>query len=227
MAKIARVLIFAGIALLVSGIAIAQEMRPIVLPAPQTHGGKPLMAALALRATGRDFSGTELPRQTLSNLLWAAWGFNRPKDKMRTAPSAIDWQETDIYVVMKTGAYVYDAGANTLKPVVSGDYRALTGTQPFVKDAPVTLVYVADSSRMVIPRDWPQEMQDATQEVMEGLKWADTAAIAENVYLFAASEGLSTGIRALIDRPQLAAALKLGDTQAIVMAQCVGFPKKK
>jgi nitroreductase len=227
MSRRARFLMCAGIALLVSGVAIAQDLRPIVLPAPQTHGGKPLMAALALRATGRDFSSAELPRQTLSNLLWAAWGINRPKDKMRTAPSAIDWQETDVYVVMKAGTYVYDAAANTLKPVVSGDNRALTGTQPFVKDAPVTLVYVADAARMVIPKDWPQEMQDATQEVMEGLKWADTAVISQNVYLFAASEGLSTGIRALIDRASLAAALNLGDTQSIIMAQSVGFPKKK
>jgi hypothetical protein len=118
----------------------ACRLKPITLLAPQTRGGKPLMAALALRATGRDFASTELPLQTLSNLLWAASGINRPKEKMRTAPSAIDWQETDIYVVMKAGTYVYDAVSNTLKPDVSGDYRALTGTQPFVKDAPVTFV---------------------------------------------------------------------------------------
>ena len=227
MSRVSKFLVFGAIAMLVSSVAMAQELKPIALPSPQTHGGKPLMQALALRATSRDFASTELPMQTLSNLLWAAWGINRPKEKMRTAPSAIDWQETDIYVVMKAGAYVYDAVADTLKPDVSGDYRALTGTQPFVKDAPVTLVYVADASRMVIPKDWPQEMQDATQEVMEGLKWADTAVIAQNVYLFAASEGLATGIRALVDRPALASALQLSDNQSIAMAQCVGFPKKK
>ena len=227
MSRVSKFLVFGAIAMLVSSVAMAQELKPIALPAPQTHGGKPLMQALALRATSRDFASTELPMQTLSNLLWAAWGINRPKEKMRTAPSAIDWQETDIYVVMKAGAYVYDAVANTLKPDVSGDYRALTGTQPFVKDAPVTLVYAADASRMLIPKDWPQEMQDATQEVMEGLKWADTAVIAQNVYLFAASEGLATGIRALVDRPALASALQLSDNQSITMAQCVGFPKKK
>jgi nitroreductase len=127
---------------------------------------------------------------------------------------------------MKAGTYVYDAVTNTLKPDVSGDYRALTGTQPFVQDAPVTFVYVADASRMVIPQDWPQAMKDATEEVIEGLKWADTAVISENVYLFAASEGLATGIRALVDRPALAKALKLSDNQSITMAQCVGFPKK-
>src|SRR5271169_4026441 len=150
MSRISRFFVMASIALLVSGAAIAQGLKPIVLPAPQTHGGKPLMEALALRATSREFASTELPTQTLSDLLWAAWGINRPKEKMRTAPSALDWQETDIYVVMKAGVFVYDAAANTLKADVSGDYRALTGTQPFVQDAPVTLVYVADARRMVI-----------------------------------------------------------------------------
>jgi nitroreductase len=98
--------------------------------------------------------------------------------------------------------------------------------QPFVKDAPVTLVYVADNSRAVVPKDWPKSMIDATEEAKEGLKWADTMDIAENVYLFAASEGLATGIRALVDRPPLAQALKLDESQSIIMAQCVGFPKK-
>ena len=211
---------------LLGGVTAAQDLKPIVLPAPQTHGGKPLMAALALRATGRDFAGDELPMQTLSNLLWAAWGVNRPKGSLRTAPSAMDWQEIDVYVVMKAGTYVYDAVTNTLKPDVSGNYRALTGTQPFVKDAPITLVYVADASRMVFPPDFPKPMKDAVEEVKDYMEWADAAAISENVYLFAASEGLATGVRALVDRPALAKALRLGANQVITLAQCVGFPKK-
>jgi len=226
MSRISRFFVIASIALLVSVAAIAQGLKPIVLPAPQTHGGKPLMEALALRATSREFASTELPIQTLSDLLWAAWRINRPREKMRAAPSALDWQETDIYVVMKAGVFVYDAVANTLKADVSGDYRALTGTQPFVQDAPVTLVYVADARRMVIPREWPKEAKDATEQAKDVFKWADTAAISENVYLFAASEGLATGIRAMVDRPALAKALRLSDNQSIIMAQCVGFPKK-
>jgi len=79
---------------------------------------------------------------------------------------------------------------------------------------------------MVIPRDWPKETKDATEQVKDLFKWADTAAISENVYLFAASEGLATGIRAMVDRPALAKALRLSDNQSIIMAQCVGFPKK-
>jgi len=200
--------------ILLAGTLTAQELKPIALPAPQTHGGKPLMEALALRSTSRSFASDELPAQTLSNLLWAAGGINRPKDGKRTAPSASNWQETDVYVVMSSGAYVYDALANTLKPVVSRDYRALTGKQPFVKDAPVTLVFVADATRMK-PGD-----------LSEPIKWADTAFISQNVYLFAASEGLATGVRANLDRPTLAKVLKLNANQSITLAQSVGFPKK-
>lgn len=195
------------------GVAIAQELKPIALPVAQTYGAKPLMEALALRSTSRAFSNDELPAQTLSNLLWAAWGINRAKEGKRTAPSASNWQETDIYVVMSSGAYVYDALTNTLKPVVSGDYRALTGKQPFVKDAPVTLVFVADAARI------------KAGDLSESMKWADTAFISENVYLFAASESLATGVRANIDRPALAKALMLNTGQSITLAQSVGFPK--
>ena len=169
---------------LFGGIVAAQEPKLIVLPAPETHGGKPLMEALALRSTSRIFASDPLPMQTLSNLLWAAWGINRPDEALRTAPSAANWQETDIYVVMESGAYIYNAKANTLEPVVSGDYRALTGTQTFVKDAPVTLVFVADTGRM----------KQASEEMKVPLAWADVAFISENVYLFAASEGLATGL---------------------------------
>lgn len=226
MSRVQKCLVAASLALIVAGAAIAQDLKPIALPAPQMQGGKPIMQAFALRATGREFAGRDLSRQTLSNLLWAAFGINRPKEKMRTAPSAIDWQETDLYVVIKSGTYVYDALTNTLKPVVGGDLRAMTGTQDFVKDAPVALVYVADMSRVVVPQDWPKPMIDATEEVKDHLVWADTMAIAENVYLFAASEGLVTGIRALVDRPPLAEALMLRDSQLITMAQSVGYPKK-
>jgi nitroreductase len=101
------------------------------------------------------------------------------------------------------------------KAVVSGDYRALTGTQPFVKNAPVTLVYVADTTRM-----------NGAGDQLESMKWADSAFIAENVYIFAASEGLATGVRALIDRSALANALNLGPNQSITFAQCVAFPEQ-
>jgi len=207
--------------ILSGGLGVAQQLQPIMLPAPQTTGGKPVMEALSLRATSRSFASTELSMQTLSNLLWAAWGINRSDAErhgggkgLRTAPSASDWQETDVYVVMQQGSYVYDATTNSLKPVVSGDYRGLTGTQLFVKDAPVTLVFVADKSKMKNARSMAEHMM-----------WADAAFVSENVYIFAASEGLATGVRASIDRSALGNALKLSPDQEITLAQCVGFPK--
>jgi nitroreductase len=209
---------FAMIALLGSVLAVqagsAQELAPVSLPPPQTEGGMPLMKALKLRATARAFAPDPLPAQTLANLLWAAWGINRPQDGKRTAPSTRNWQEIEVVVVNAAGAYVYDAAGNALKPLVAGDLRALAGTQDFVKDAPVTLVLVADTSRMQGGPD------------MQSFAYADAAFVSQNVYLFCASEGLATGVRASVDRPALAKALKLRDSQLIVFAQSVGFPKK-
>jgi nitroreductase len=193
----------------------AQDLAPISLPAPQTHAGKPLMQALKLRATSRAFAPDPLPPQTLANLLWAAWGINRPQEGKRTAPSARNWQEIEVVVLTAIGAYVYDAATNALKPLVSGDLRALGGVQEFVKDAPVTLVFVADTARM--------GGDPAEQKPMA---WADAAFISQNVYLYCASEGLATGVRAMVDRPALAKALKLRDPQLVTFAQSVGFPKK-
>jgi nitroreductase len=200
----------------VAGSAPAQDLAPIKLPAPQTEGGKPLMQARKARATSRAFAPDPLPAQTLSNLLWAAWGVNRPDSGKRTAPSARDWRETDVYVVMAAAAYLYDAAANTLTPVAGGDLRALTGTQDFVKDAPVTLVLVADTARM----------KGAQADMQQAYAWGDAAFISQNVYLFCASEGLATGVRASVDREPLAKALKLGTAQLVVFAQSVGQPKK-
>ena len=125
----------------------AQELKPVPLPSPQTEIGRPLMQVLKDRRSARSFSPKELPAQVLSNLLWAAFGVNRPESGKRTAPSAMDWQEIDVYVATADGLYLYDAKANQLIPVVRDDVRSQTGTQPFVKDAPLNLVYVADLSR--------------------------------------------------------------------------------
>jgi nitroreductase len=188
----------------------------VSLPAPRTAGGRPLMQALALRSTARAFATTPLPAQTLADLLWAAWGVNRPGEDKRTAPSARNWQEIDVYVVTAQGAYVYDAAGNRLAPKAGGDLRALAGTQEFVKDAPVTLVYVADAGRMK-GSSWAEGREWA---------WADAGFISQNVYLYCASEGLVTGVRAFVDRAKLGPALGLGEQQNIILAQSVGYPKK-
>ena len=199
----------------ISTVGYTQDSKPVQLVPPQMEGGKPLMQALKERATARAFSPEKLPDQVLSNLLWAAFGVNRP-DGRRTAPSASNWQEVDIYVVAANGAFVYEAKSHSLTPVASEDLRALAGTQAFAKEAPVTLFFVADYARM----------GTATQERKDFLAPADTGYISQNVYLYCASEGLATGVRVGIDRPALAKALKLRPDQKIILAQSVGFPKK-
>jgi SagB-type dehydrogenase family enzyme len=193
----------------------AQELKPVLLPKPQTEIGRPLMQVLKNRSSAREFSPAKLPLQTLANLLWAAFGVNRPDSGKRTAPSAMNWQEVDIYVATSEGLYVYNANAHQLNLVLSEDVRAYTGTQPFVKDAPLNLVYVADlgKTRGSSPE---RDMYVA----------ADAGFIAQNVYLFCASEGLATVVRGSIDRLALAKVMRLRADQRIILAQTVGYPKK-
>lgn len=200
---------------LLPALLIAQELRPIELPPPQTEGGKPLMQALKERKSSREFSSRPLPPQVLSNLLWAAFGVNRP-DGRRTAPSARNMQEIDIYVALPEGLYLYDAKAHRLNPVLAEDVRAATGTQAFVAQAPLNLIYVADYARM----------GDQSEQTKAFYAAADTGFIAQNVYLFCASEGLATVVRALVDREKLAARMKLRPDQRITLAQTVGYPPK-
>jgi SagB-type dehydrogenase family enzyme len=185
----------------------------IPLPEPEKEGGKPLMQALNERKSTRDFSTEKLPAQVLSNLLWAAFGVNRP-DGRRTAPSAVNWQEIDIYVAMEEGLYLYEAGSHQLRPVLTRDIRTETGSQAFVADAPVNLIYVADYARM--------KTEDAQAKV--AYSNADAGFIAQNVYLYCASEGLATVVRALVDRPGLSQVMGLREDQRVVLAQTVGFP---
>lgn len=194
----------------------AGEPSAIQLPKPQMEGGKPLMQVLKDRTSTRTFSTEKLSTQTLSNLLWAAFGVNRPDSGRRTAPSAKNWQEIDIYVAMPDGLFLYDAKGNLLTPISGKDLRALTGSQAFVKDAALNLVYVADSSKV----------DNAGSLDKDFLSAADTGFISENVYLFCASEGLGTVVRAMIDRDVLGKEMKLKPNQKIMLAQSVGYPAK-
>jgi SagB-type dehydrogenase family enzyme len=172
------------------------------------------MQVLKERKSVRAFSSQDLSEQTLSNLLWAACGINRP-DGRRTAPSAMNRQEIDIYVVTAKGAWLYDAKEHLLKPVAAGDLRTLAGTQEWVKEAPVNLVYVADTAKM----------GGGDEEARTLYSGADTGFIAQNVYLYCASEELATVVRASVDRPALSKALGLRPEQKIILAQTVGHPK--
>lgn len=200
-------------ALLASTCLFGQDLKPVPLPPPQTQAGRPLMQVLNERKTSRDFAADPLPPQVLSNLLWAAFGVNRPSGG-RTAPSAMNWQEVEIYVATRDGLFAYDAKANQLTTLLKDDIRKLTGTQAFVASAPVNLIYVADMAQV-------RPGGDAEMYVA-----ADVGFIAENVYLFCASEHLATVVRGSVDRTALASTMKLRPQQKIILAQTVGYPKK-
>jgi len=188
--------------------------KSIKLPAPDRNGGLPLMQALARRRSSREFARKPLPLPVLSSLLWAAFGVNR-RGGGRTAPSALDAQEIDVYVALPDGAYRYDAKAHSLRLVAASDLRRVTGYQDFVDLAPLDLVYVADHRRM--------RMVPVAQR--ESYASAAAGAIAQNVYLYAASAGLVTVIRAWIDRSAIADALGLEHDQQVLLSQTVGYPK--
>jgi SagB-type dehydrogenase family enzyme len=206
---------FCLVILMFPTLAVAQQLKTVQLPPPQTTGGMPLMQALKERHSTREFSSRKLPVQMLSNLLWAAFGVNRPDSGKRTAPSAMNWQEIDIYVATADGLYQYDAKADKLNPVLAEDVRAATGTQAYVGEAPVNLVYVANLAKI----------GHADAEDLALYNGADTGVIVQNVYLFCASEGLGVVVRGSINKAALAKTMKLRPDQKIILAQTVGYPR--
>ncbi len=198
------------------GTAAAQDLKAVPLMSFQMDTGRPLLHVLKERKSSRAFSPRILPKRVLSNLLWAANGINRPASGGRTAPSAMNQHEIDIYVATAEGLYLFDANGRQLRPVLKRDIRALTGGQAYVQDAPVNLVFVADFTRMSLTPVQDRDFYAA----------ADTGFISQNIYLYCASEGLATVIRGSIDRATLAEAMKLGPDQKIILAQSVGYPKK-
>ncbi|MDR2056788.1 MAG: SagB/ThcOx family dehydrogenase [Dysgonamonadaceae bacterium] len=187
-------------------IGLSCYAQDIALPSPNKTGGKPLMDALNDRRTTREFSDKELDVQTLSDLLWAAYGFNR--ENMRVVPSANNKQEFTVYVVLKTGVYVYDAQENLLILKVSGDWREKAGKQDFVATAPLNLVYVADLK--------------ITSKETAGV---DVGFIAQNVYLYCASVGLGTVVRGWFDGDEIKTAFGLDANQTPILTQTVGYKK--
>ena len=206
--------VFVMTTIALASTSIAQDLPDIALPAPRTEGGKPLMQVFKDRQSSRAFAAEKLSNQIVADLLWAAAGVNRADSGKRTAPSARNWQEIEVYAVMEGGVYLYDAKANLLRAVMKDDIRKLTGTQDFVASAPLTLVYVADISKMTgsSPDD---------HDLYVGV---DTGFISENVYLFCASEGLATVVRGSVDRKALAEALNLPENKRVTFAQTVGYP---
>jgi len=189
----------------------------VVLPPPTLSSQVTLERSLKHRLSTRTFLPDPLPLGTLSALLWAGFGINRSESDGRTAPSAHNWQETDVYAVLAEGAYRYDAHEHRLLLVSAEDLRRYTGTQDFVATAPLNLIYVADFSRM----------PNVSEEDRAFLAGADAGCIAQNVYLCCSGMGLATVVRGLVDRRRLAQVLGLTATQRITLAQTVGHPGRE
>ena len=204
-----------SILLIGSIITFSQELEQIKLLPPQTDIGMPLMQALKERKSTREFSSKKLPLQELSNLLWAAFGINRQESVKRTAPTAMNTQEFDIYVANADGLYLYDAKGHILQPILAEDIRAATGEQDFVSDAPLNLIYVSDYTRFGNIDIEDKNFYSAT----------DTGFISQNVYLYCASQGLATVVRGWVNKPKLEEIMKLRPDQKVILAQTVGYPK--
>jgi SagB-type dehydrogenase family enzyme len=196
--------------------AAEQKFEPVKLPAPQMDKGKPLMQALKSRQSLRNISPDKLPLQELGNVLWAACGINRPENGKRTAPTASNMQEIDVYAALPEGLYLYDAKEHILTPILNEDLRQFAGKQKFVQTAPVVLIYTADFDKMTKASEENKVFYSAT----------DTGFISQNVYLYCASEGLATVVLGMVDKPQLQEKMKLRTAQRVILTQPVGLPAK-
>lgn len=213
----------AGAAIVVPGlIPVSARAAPTqvpgevrALPAPSKEGGMPLMQALSLRRSTREFSTRKIPDQVLGDLLWAAYGVNRANGD-RTAPSWRHIIVIDVYAAMEDGLWLYDPKRHALVAHPAGDIRARTGQQDFPARAPLNLVYVAHGQRM----------SELTPENRKLFCSVDTAFIGQNVYLYCASVGLATVFRGAVDYPKLAQAMRLPEEQFVTFAQTVGYPKE-
>jgi len=192
---------------------LGDSVTPLVLLPPSRGGGMPLMETLERRQSQREFAPDSLPEQMLSDLLWAAGGINRREHGGRTSPSAMNAQETLIYVAMPQGLFLYDPVHHQLQLSVASDVRRVTGNQDFVDNAPLDIVYVADHTRM--------KLVPAAQRAPYA--FATAGAMMQNVYLYCASAGLSTVIRAWFDRDALSKAMGLATDHQLMLCQTVGF----
>jgi nitroreductase len=190
----------------------AQDLKSIGLLTPDKNRGLAFMKALDVRASTREWSGQKLILQDLSDLLWAANGVNRPADGKRTASSAMNAQDIDIYAFMEEGIYLYDAQKHLLNPLVSGDYRSLPG----LTEAPVTLVLITDISKF----------RAGTDSLKIGWANIDAGIVSQNISLFCAATGLKTRPKASFPgADKIKELLKLKPSQYILLNHPVGYAK--
>jgi hypothetical protein len=192
---------------------LAQDLKPVELLGPDKTRGLPVMQALGVKASVREYSKKPLALQDLSDVVWAANGINRPDEGKRTASSALNAQDVDIYVFMEDGVYLYNAGKQVLDPVVSGDFRDLADKT----DAPVTLVLISDVSRFRFGTD------------VQRTGWAniDVGIVSQNISLFCAATGLKTCPKASFPgMDKIRDILKLKTTQYVILNHPVGYEKE-
>jgi nitroreductase len=201
-------------AVFATGPALAKDTAAIALPPPRSKGGKPLIEALALRRSTREYSDRPLPSQMMSDLLWAAFGINRPSGD-RTAPYWRHIMVIDVYAATAEGVWLYEPKQHSLLLQFRDDIRAKTGLQDFVGTAPLNLIYVAHGERM----------QDISPQERRLYASVDAGFIGQNVYLFCASEGLATVFRGAVNYQELDRTLQLGPDQFVTFAQTVGYPR--
>lgn len=201
----------------ITACLLSQSEKTILLNQPDTTKGLPLMKTLAIRSSERDFDTTSLKLQDLSDLLWAANGVNRPESGKRTAPSAMNSQEVDIYVSLKSGVYFYNAQKSQLEFIVENDLRhAIADRQQNMASAPVFLLLVSDISRL-------KYGNDSSKVVIAAL---DAGIVSQNISLFCASAGFSTVPRATMNHQKLKQLLQLKDTQHLMLNHPVAYKKK-
>ena len=199
-----------ALAILCGTLAVtAQDLK---LPSPDTKGGKPLMQCMALRKSGRSFADKKLPNQILANIFYAADGITR-KDGRKTVPTARNAQNQLIYAATADGSWLYQPKTNTLKKLGAKDIRAICGKQKFHAKAPLVLIYVAEPEKV-----------GSTREMQQNYAANHAGYSSQNVYLYAASEGLATVVCAMVDRAVLAKALKLPANQQIMYTPPIGYP---
>lgn len=206
------------------------KFLPIRLLEPKFDKDQLVYQAFAKRKTIKEISDKRLPIQVLSNLLWAACGVNREKDTNgftgRTAASASNSQEIDIYTVLEEGIYKYDPFENVLIPIIAGDFRSLAIGQAQANfdigvQSPVRLIYVTNVDKLVNTSGYKEPGLTDT-EVQKSYYFVDTGLIAGNVYLFAASQGLAAWFHNC-NKPALTEKLNFRRNQHILFGQTVGY----
>ena len=209
-------LLLFGFLLLAGNSVFCQQLPSIKLPEPSLKPDKLFMQTIKERKSSREFAEKNLSLQDLSNVLWCSNGINRPENDHRTAPSAMNKQDVDVYAVLKDGIYLYDAKKHELSPVVEGDFRKDAGMQDWVGKAPLNLIYVSDLAKL----DFAKERE--AQVMTAGI---DAGHCSQNVYLYCAAAKLSAVIRTSVDKKKMSEILKLRPQQIVIAGQTVGYPK--